>query len=126
MHTRVLAPLLVLMALVPAGSPLWLLCQDGSLHHTCCCQGEATQPTDEARIEAADCCVVSELPAAQPSPTVGSDAFQLASPLLIERPEVAPVALLVEAPAVRVSVTRARGPPPQGPPLYVENCSFLI
>lgn len=126
MRTRLLAVLLALTAVLPAAGPLWLMCQDGRLHSACCCEGEAEAQAAEARIEAPDCCVVADVDAAQPSPTACSDAFQVPPPVLLEQARVAFAAAVIEAPVPARVAERARGPPPSGPPLYVENCALLI
>lgn len=127
MRSQVLAVLLAMTAVLPAAGPLWLMCQDGRLHQACCCAGGAEAEVPEARLEAADCCVVAQVEAAQPSPTVGSDVFQVMAPVLVEVPPAlafAPERL--EAQQAAPVVERARGPPPSGPPLYVEHCALLI
>ena len=134
MLERLLSLILSLALLLPAGtlgSVLYVCRMTGNEGPSCCCtakhavaKAKAKQIKRTPTIRRASCCDAKVTAAAErPSSTIVPD-FQVPPPALVGR---LPVELSV-AFAPRESLVigeRARGPPPLGDPLYLENCALL-
>ncbi len=126
---RLLALALALGMLVPSSAIARVLYECrmmGTIGPSCCCApAETEEPSRDATADVPDCCdatvVTGQHHPASVSDNNGSDVPQAGILAVLPR------TYSVER-AVGFSVhepTRARGPPPNGPPIYIQHCALL-
>lgn len=133
MWKRWIALVLVFAAALPAARSVWLLCQDGMMHATCCCATaeQTVARTDSAplppKIGTASCCVLTEVAGQAVVSGLGLEGFHFSPPPPQAIPQVSapsPVEkLLPPAPPRRSENARLAS---WGPPRFITHCSWLI
>ena len=132
MPRRLLALFVSFALLLPAGtlgSVLYVCRMTGETGPSCCCMAKRSVAKAKAAkrspsIRRSGCCDAKVTAGAErPASTIAPD-FQVPPPSLVGR---LPVELSVAfAPREWLVIAeRARGPPPLGEPLYLENCALL-
>jgi hypothetical protein len=124
-----LALLMALGVLVPSSAvaSIFYVCQmTGQAGPSCCCassEREQRQEREQARFERPACCT-AEVAHAERAPAVPSSPAEVPVAALVET--ISQLVLYEAGSAANVwNAQRSRAPPHRGPPLYLENCSFL-
>jgi hypothetical protein len=133
-RARLLALLALLLVALPlgvgAGASRYLCHAMDRVMDECCCpkaRANGTQQPKPVEVKAPDCCEVLRGHAHQGPPAVRADSSGVAGPELATLPSQ-PLVILLEPELEHVvaAILQARAPPPsRGPPLFLQNCSFL-
>jgi hypothetical protein len=128
---RAMALMMALVLAAPTsglGQLAYFCSMTGEVGERCCCRHEAEKASpDGPTMSAAPCCEIFN-PDEQLQPTrfeLKSPEFE--TPEFVALPTASDDRIQVRKPT-RVALPHgARGPPPDtGPPLFIQNCSFLI